>query len=297
MKIAILDRWAMLLQEHDIKFIPIKDKNNILADAISRLPSIDIYEDPTEVKLKPSPIPESQPESSNTTDEIQLVDARTPQELLNITTKTLRRLQKQDKFCKKKVHEIKTGTPNEFYLSSKNILKRKLIVKSIEVNAIVIPTPLTYSLLHEFHNCKGDLGSARKYNMLRHKFWWKGMRLDVKNHINNCITCLKNLPNTVCHPQLYLEIPKVPFVCIPIDTIGKLPTTSTGNRYALTCIDLLTSYIIAIPVPNQAAELVVEAYLSEIFSWISVSIVCLSDNVSELKNSQMNTVLVQLGIK
>ena len=52
---------------------------------------------------------------------------------------------------------------------------------------------------------------------------------------------LKNLPNISCHPQLHLEIPKVPFACIAIDTIGKLPTTCTGNRYALTCIDLLTS--------------------------------------------------------
>ena len=88
------------------------------------------------------------------------------------------------------------------------------------------------------------------------------MRLEVKNHINICITCSKNLPNTAHHPQLHLEIPKVPFACIAIDTIGKLPTTFSGNRYTLTCIDLLTSYIIAIPIPNKAAESMVEAYLS-----------------------------------
>ena len=35
MKIAKLDRWAMLLQEYDITLIHIKDKDNILADAIS----------------------------------------------------------------------------------------------------------------------------------------------------------------------------------------------------------------------------------------------------------------------
>ena len=62
-------------------------------------------------------------------------------------------------------------------------------------------------------------------------------------------------------PHLHLEIPKVPFACIAIDTIGKLPTTSSGNRYGLTCIDFLTSYVIAVSIPNEAAELVVEAYL------------------------------------
>ena len=167
----------------------------------------------------------------------------------------------------------------------------------VEVNTTVIPTPLIYTLLHEFHNCKGHQGFTRTFNILKCNFWWKGMRLDVKNHINNCITCSKNLPNTACHPQLHLEIPKVPFVCIAIDTIGKPPTTSKGNRYAITCIDLLMSYVIAVPIPNKAAESVVEVYLSGILSRTGVSMVCLSDNGSELKNSQMNTVPAQLGIK
>ena len=124
--------------------------------------------------------------------------------------------------------------------------------------------------------------------MLKHKFWWKGMRLDVKNYIKKCITCSKNLPNTACHPQLHLEIPKVPFACIAIDTIGKLPTSSKGNRYALTCIDLLMSYVIAVPIPNKAAESVVEAYFSGILSRTSASMVCLSDNGSEFKKKQSN---------
>ena len=123
------------------------------------------------------------------------------------------------------------------------------------------------------------------------------MQRDVKYHIGNCTTCSKNLPNISCHPHLPLEIPKVPFICIAIDTIGKQPTTSSGNRYALTCRDLLTSYIIVVPIPYKTAESVVEAYLSGILSRAGASMVCLSDNGSELKNNQMNTGLKQLGIK
>ena len=50
MKIAKLDRWAMLLQEYDIRFVHKKGKDNILADAISRLQTIDIYEKTTETQ-------------------------------------------------------------------------------------------------------------------------------------------------------------------------------------------------------------------------------------------------------
>ena len=123
------------------------------------------------------------------------------------------------------------------------------------------------------------------------------MRTDVKSHINSCITCSKNLPNVTHHPQLHLEIPKVPFACIAIDTIGKLPVTTSGNKYALMCIDLLTSYVIAVLMPDKTTESMVEAYLSGILSRTVASIVCISDNRSQLKKNQMNTILKQLGIK
>ena len=85
--------------------------------------------------------------------------------------------------------------------------------------------------------------------------------------------------------------------CALAHTIGKLSTTSSGNRYVLTCIDLLTSYIIAVPMPDELAESVVEVYLLGILSRAIASMLCLSDNGSELKNNQMNTVLKQLDIK
>ena len=186
---------------------------------------------------------------------------------------------------------------DHFCLNNDTILKRKIIVNNLEVTTIVVPTPLIYTLLHEFHNCKGHQGLARMFNLLKGKFWWKGMRRDVKSHINSCITCSKNLPNVTNHPQLHLEIPTVPFVCIAIDTIGKLPITTSGNKYALTCTDLLTSHVIAVPILDKTAESVVEAYLSGILSRTGASMVCLSENRSELKNNQMDTILKQLGIK
>ena len=93
MKIAKLDRWAMLLPECDIKFVHIKGKDNILADAISRLCTLDIYKDPAAAKgkSKPTSVPENLQKSSKTQYEIKRIDVRIPQQLLNITTKTLKR--------------------------------------------------------------------------------------------------------------------------------------------------------------------------------------------------------------
>ena len=178
-----------------------------------------------------------------------------------MSTTALRNLQNQDKFCKNRVHEVQANINDRFYLDNDNIFKCKITVHNLEVDITVALSTLTYTLMHEFHNCRGHQGCARTFNLLKRKFWWKGMRRDVKNHLNSCITCSKNLPNTSHHPQLHLEIPKLPFACIAIATIGKLPVTTSGNRYSLTCIDLQTSYVIAVPMPDKTAVSIVEAYL------------------------------------
>ena len=129
--------------------------------------------------------------SDKATDSVPLLDSGTAQQLLNITTRMLQNLQKQDRFCKKKLHQLRTGLQNQFYLNSKSILKRKIIINKLEINTIVVPAPLVYALLYKFHNCKGHQGSARTINMLKQRSRWKGMRIYVKNHINSCMTCSK----------------------------------------------------------------------------------------------------------
>ena len=179
---------------------------------------------------------------------------------LHMSSTALQTLQKQDKFCKNKVWELHSGINSSFYLNTEGILKCTLVMNNLEVSTIVVLLTLTNALLHKFHDCRGHHGCARTLNTLKKNFWWKGMQKHVKYHISNYITCSKNLPNVSCHLQLHLEIPKVPFTCISIDTIGKPPTAILGNGYALTCIDLLTSYIIAVPMLDKTAASVVEAY-------------------------------------
>ena len=137
MKIAKLDRWVMLLQEYDITFVHIIGKDNILTDSISRLCTINIYDDAVEDKQQHSPNTQGTTHSSKVAEGIQLHDSGTPPQLLNITTAMLQNLQKQDKFCKNKVHKLQAGIKDIFYLNSNSILKQKVIVNNLEITAIV----------------------------------------------------------------------------------------------------------------------------------------------------------------
>ena len=52
MKIPKLDQWGMELADYNVTFVHIKGSNNILADAISRLKTLDICRDLIEDQKK-----------------------------------------------------------------------------------------------------------------------------------------------------------------------------------------------------------------------------------------------------
>ena len=120
---------------------------------------------------------------------------------------------------------------------------------------------------------------------------------DVVKYINKCNICTKNLPNMAKYPQKHLEIPQIPMAVSAIDTIGHLPVTSKGNRWALTEICLNTLYVFTVPMKEILAENVVQAYLSGILAHKGGNVAILSDNGTEFKNKTLNEACDQLGIK
>ena len=88
--------------------------------------------------------------------------------------------------------------------------------------------------------------------------------------------------------QRHLEIPQIVMAVLEMDTIGYLPVTSKGNRWALTAICLHTSYKSAVMIKENFAENVVQTYLSGILAHKGGSVAILSDNGTEFKNKVLN---------
>ena len=84
---------------------------------------------------------------------------------------------------------------------------------------------------------------------------------------------------------------------LTIDTIGHLPITSKGNRWALSATCLHMSYGFAILMKEKSAENIVQAYLSGTLAHNGGSATILSENSTEFKNKVLNKVCDQLGIK
>ena len=96
---------------------------------------------------------------------------------------------------------------------------------------------------------------------------------------------------------MHLGIPQVPFAGCVVDSIAQLPTMSKGNRFALTFICLLTSYLVTVPLKTKTADEVSMAYIKEILTKASCSKIIMQDNGMEFKNEQLRPIFDTLGIK
>ena len=98
----------MLLQEYDITFVHIKGKDNILANAISRLCTVDIYE--KTIESQPSPAVKTPiTQQEGTIDLIQHIDSTPLLQSLNLSSTTLWTL-------KNKISSVKTKHVNYIQL-------------------------------------------------------------------------------------------------------------------------------------------------------------------------------------
>jgi hypothetical protein len=93
------------------------------------------------------------------------------------------------------------------------------------------------------------------------------MSRDVENFIQKCTSCatLKG-GRTPLAPLGELPDKTGAMELASLDLCGSYPVTQKGHRYLLTYIDHFTRYPEAIPIPNQEAETVARALVTQVFT-------------------------------
>lgn len=140
----------------------------------------------------------------------------------------------------------------------------KWVEKSSPV--IVIPFALRERIIRECHEdvlLGAHLGIVKTLEKIRKRFYWKNLIRDTKKHINSCIKCQQRKS----HPRdLYKEplrpipIPEGPMERVHIDLLGPLPINTEGYRYIFAITDAFSKWLTVIPLINQSATEVVQAF-------------------------------------
>ena len=299
-KNKMVNNWSMELEHYNFKMEHISGAKNILADTLSRLIEIN-----SEVAQTPEPIDQcfgvATFEDTPTINVNELQQCYTgyniseTKDSINTTipldVKAIRKFQKIDQDIQKAFKDYVNGTPTSITIID------GLVHKILDSKPLLwIPKQLQDPLLIIAHDHTGHNGFRRCYNALKAKFFWKNMKEQVRYHTSHCHKCntYKNNKDKV-PPGLFVP-PKIPMDSIAMDLIEINPPTRNGNKYALTVVDMFTSYVFCIPIPSKSAADVVNAYLNNIYCIFGGSRVILSDNGSEFKNKLFDTVAKELGM-
>ena len=300
-----VNNWVMEIESFKIKFVHIAGKDNILADMLSRLIDID-----PDVELQPELKDykfghyafETLPKAKGKTvheiitslDGVDMCEINitydnsenSPYSVkLPLSNEKFSCLQDKDLKVRQLKQKVIQGQYAQFYFIKKGVLYRSVIDNGHKFEAAVVPEDLIGTVLHLGHNQSGHNGYQRTYAMIKHVYYWKGMRKHVLDHCKNCPTCAKQkVQKTQFEKQIFEPgVQPMEFVCI--DLIGEFyPPSSKGNRYTLTAVHMLTGFTFCIPIKNKTAQEVVTAWRNHISFLFGVCRKLLTDNGTEFKN-------------
>lgn len=123
-------------------------------------------------------------------------------------------------------------------------------------------------LLH-FHDSAlgGHSGTQATLKRIAQTFYWKGMKKDIYNHIQECLVCQQNKGETVASPGFLqpIPIPERIWTEISMDCIVGLPN-SHGNTAILVVVDRLSkaAHFIALKHPYTASD-IAQLFLDHIY--------------------------------
>ena len=116
---------------------------------------------------------------------------------------------------------------------------------------LVLPHSYTSKAMAGCHDLVGHLGQERVLELLRDRFFWPGMHMDVASYINSCPRCIRRKTQPDTAPLLNIEVNQ-PLELIHLDYLQIEP--SKGNiENVLIVTDHFTRYAQAYPSKSQTA--------------------------------------------
>ena len=212
-------RWMEKLSTFDFEIIYKPGRTNIVADALSRKPQINVLN-------------------------LQAIDSNVKDKLIMELKKDINFRDIYNKLINKEKIDEKDEFKYKHYKIKDNILTYSVIENDEDEERICIPNgEIKSKILNDYHNSvvAGHMGYLRTYEVIHRHFYWPKMFKEIKNYIARCEECQKN-KSTNQAPQGYLQpipLPKQKWQKISMDFIVQLPRTARGHDSIWVIVDSL----------------------------------------------------------
>ncbi|KAD7476898.1 hypothetical protein E3N88_00034 [Mikania micrantha] len=155
-------------------------------------------------------------------------------------------------------------------------------------------------ILDEAHKSKYSIhpGADKMYKDLKDFYWWPGMKKQIAEYVDRCLTCLK-VKAEHQRPSGLLQQPEIPmwkWDKISMDFITKLPRTSRNHDSIWVIVDRLTKSAHFLPIrEDYSMDRLAKLYVNEIVSRHGVRISIISDRDSLFMSQFWQTLQKALG--
>ena len=268
---ARLQRWALLLSQYDYNLCFKAGKENVVADALSRLP-----------------VSDSALDSSIPAEYINLVENLVDQ---NISYERVKVMTKSDPVLNKVIQCVKFGWVPDPVISEYATVKTDLSIYDdilLFRNRVVIPAELRSNVLAQLH--VGHNGISAMKAEARNWIWWPKLDQDISEITKACSVCFKNFQSS---QEVTLSWPETgkSWCRLHMDYAGPI----NGN-YFLVIVDSHSKFM-DVHVTKSTSSTVTISMLRKTFCNFGLPDIVVSDNASYFVSEEMEAFFRKNGIK
>lgn len=161
---------------------------------------------------------------------------------------------------------------------------------------IVVPEQLRDRIVqlgHETHQ-----GISRTTTIIRDKYWWPRMSQEIKERIQHCTVCnsTDKTAKRAPAPLQPVEFPKQPWEKLGLDIVGPVEHAPPSQRFFLVLIDYHSKWPEVQPVASVTSTTVIN-FLKTVFAREGLPCEIVSDNGVQFVSHEFQEFLHQHGIK
>ena len=293
-----LERWNMLLSVYQFEIRYKKGADNIVADALSRIPyskeqEPDEKDDYLDILIANiSELEESCEGEGNETrisdsnsDNNAAIIANTPTSANErIYLSSIQEQQKDPDICwiiklikthkNNKPSEIQTenNTQREFLKEYNNLrIIAGILYRSTENwtgyfhSQYVLPSQLVEKIIEKVHSApfRGHLGQRKTLRILNERFYRPYLQKNILDYIRACDICQKiKVVGSEARTNLQPILPERTNQLVSTDFAGPFKESEAGNKYLIVIVDCFSKFLVSVPLPNKEAKTAAQALLN-----------------------------------